>query len=264
MKKDKWVVFILMAVFMVLFSVNQSNAFERHENGWVYPMNRKPTISEWESWHSYTGHVGHDYMQGADSPVYAIAEGTIVDYNNSLGKYKNWYVQPDGSDRGGAVLVRHKTIDNVVFYAVYGHNYIVDSLRTKFDRDGFANVKAGDIIAITHVYLGKSGTPEDHIHFGIHPNDIDVSAPFRGLSEDGSDHGWVDPKDFLNDHAPYVNFSDTSQSVEANLRLVGSVAWYPPNVECLDAKYWFVVTETYCVPKDRSVCFDILGVCPAF
>lgn len=54
--------FIFSVGFFFLYSIN-AMAFEEHKNGWIYPMNRKPTDSEWNSWHSYSGHVGHVQTQ---------------------------------------------------------------------------------------------------------------------------------------------------------------------------------------------------------
>jgi murein DD-endopeptidase MepM/ murein hydrolase activator NlpD len=242
--------FLLIVISVIMFfHIEQCNAFKRHGNGWAYPMDRTPTSSEWNSWHSYTGHVGHDYIQNVNLPVRAVADGEIVDYDSSL----SFYGGPSSSDKGGAILLRHKTSDNIVFYAVYGHNYIKSGLSIG------SPVKAGDVIGYTHNFIGA-----EHIHFGIHPYAIDESAHFRGFSTDGSDHGWVDPKDFLDNNAPYVDFSNNSQMIEATVRKVGDAAWYPPNVDCFDAQKWFRVTSTTCYFADRTICFEIMGACPAF
>ncbi len=201
-------------------------AFEKHPNGWIYPMNRQPTNEEWNSWHSYATHVGHDYMQSAGKPVRAIADGWIEDWNNSLSYYGSKTGAP-----GGAVLLKHKAVDSSgkekIFYAVYGHDYIVPRLKHKGKK-----VSAGEIIAYTHKYY-YYGKRADHIHLGIRPDEMECCGmQFRGFSSDGSDHGWVDPKVFLNTHYPlnqgyfYVS--------EGNVH----IAWSPSNVPCNKARVW--------------------------
>jgi len=212
-------------------------AFEKHPNGWIYPMNRQPTNEEWNSWHSYATHVGHDYMQSAGKPVRAIADGWIEDWNNSLSYYGSKTGAP-----GGAVLLKHKAVDSSgkekIFYAVYGHDYIVPRLKHKGKK-----VSAGEIIAYTHKYY-YYGKRADHIHLGIRPDEMECCGmQFRGFSSDGSDHGWVDPKVFLNTHHPKRLFFEKEELQVASFPGAENIAWYPRDKECDEAERWFELKD---------------------
>ena len=250
--------FCMVLVMTVVMGVASSAvAFEKHPNGWIYPMNRQPTNEEWNSWHSYATHLGHDYMQSAGQPVRAIADGWVEDWNDSLSYYGSKTGAP-----GGAVLLKHKAIDSSgkkrVFYAVYGHNYIIPKLKHKGKK-----VSAGEIIAYTHKYY-YYGKRADHIHLGIRPDEVECCGKqFRGFSSDGSDHGWVNPKVFLKNNAPYVDPSDDSEPKELNARVVDQYAWYPPNVDCQDAEIWFEILSDRCILRDISICQKIQGTCSA-
>ncbi len=223
MKMKMFCVVLVTAVFNI---VSPTYALEKHPNGWIYPMNRQPTNEEWNSWHSYAGHVGHDYMQSAGQPVRAIADGWIEDWKDGLA----FYGSKSGA-LGSAVLLGHRAIDNsgkeIIFYTVYGH----DKILSKFKKKGKL-VRAGEVFATTHKYY-YYGTRADHIHLGIRPYEVECCGKqFRGFSSDGKDHGWVNPKTFLNAHYPlnqgyfYVSEGNTH------------IAWSPSNVPCKKAKIW--------------------------
>jgi len=247
----KKMVFCLVWLMGTIVMVSFAYASERHPNGWVYPMGRQPTSEEWNSWKSYAGHVGHDYSQSAGKPVKAVADGKVVDFSNSLSRYGSW-----AGARGSAVLLKHKTLEGVDAYMVYGHNRIKSGLK-KGD-----TVKAGEVIAYTHEYYGKNGKRQDHIHMGIHPGTEPVIGinRFRGVCTDSDNCGWVDPKDFLNTHHPdnylssnsnnYINYfatwqmcgakqCDVNNQVFSNGDIVG---WYPKG-NCMTAKYWFEIKK---------------------
>lgn len=57
--------------------------------------------------------------------------------------------------------------------------------------------------------------------------------------------------------------SNDSNSVELNVRVVNDMAWYPANVDCFDAELWFTITNDRCIIKDSSICYEVLGICPA-
>jgi len=222
---------LILVVLLTFLSFYHAWSLEKHSNGWIWPTGGKPSEKTLNTWHSYATHVGIDIPQKANKPVYAIADGKIADWNNNL----PYYGDRRGS-KGGAVLLEHIAIDKngkkVIFYAVYGHNYIVEKLKKKGKE-----VKAGDIIAYTHPYYDYSGDMKiraDHLHFGIRPDEMEGNGKqFRGFSSDGKDHGWVNPKTFLNTHYP-ANYLSYFYISEGNLHL----AWSPSNVPCDKARIW--------------------------
>ena len=254
----------LVSGLLVLGLVGNCYAFAEHPNGWVYPMDREPKNTEWNSWHSYSGHIGHDYKQSAGQPVRAIADGWIVDYGSQLSRYRKWTVQADGSDRGGAIALRHETEEGIPFHSVYGHHYIKQGLKV----GGF--VKAGDIIAYTHEYHTRGGARADHIHFGIHPYGIDEDYPFHGVCNASDDCEWVDPKDFLDEYHPKTIIPLTPQelcgeeSCDINYQTFSTgnkVGWYPKGY-CTNADHWFTLVksdDTYILGEEIS--WDEVCIC---
>lgn len=243
---------ILLAVCFVSLSFAVGPCFAsmvKHENGWVYPMDREPTEKEWKSWHSYSGHVGLDFMQSASISVRAIADGEIVDYSSSLSRYGSW-----AGTKGSAILVKHKTLEGRVFYAVYGHNNIKEDIGIGDD------VKAGDVIGYTHAYVGSDGTRQDHIHFGIHPDKKDTTLPFRGVCSSSDDCGWVNPADFLSENSPYIKpkpvqktYFCTYEPDDKQSPDHYEICWAPANVTCVNAEFW-MENEQSLADADSSIC----------
>lgn len=125
-----------------------------------------------------TQHVGMDIRQSFNSPVYAVAAGTIHRYYNT------------GDSRYYAVVVRHVTVTGKVFYAVYGH------CRLKAGYAVGRNVSAGEVFAYVNESINQ------HLHFGIKLND-DFSTGWGRLATDkNAEHaGWRPPRTWLSENA---------------------------------------------------------------
>ncbi len=193
---------LLVTIGIVILSLSSFGyAIETHPNGWIYPagIQSQGGYYGWKE-KNYFNHVGTDYKLSPGDPVYSLANGgEIVNYSNAL----NYYGTACGGT-GGAILVRYETMEHIIFYAVYGHCYIKEGLKIG------SKVNARDVIGYIHDYYGKDkngicNTAMHHLHFGIHPNTIDLSAPFRGVGTATDDFGWVNPTAFLKEHFPLSN-----------------------------------------------------------
>jgi len=183
-------------------------------NGWISPVDYRSTET-CTLFKQYTGHVGADLCRNIGTSVRAIADGCVEDYDTSL----SYYGGISKEDRGGAVLLRHQTSSGRIFYAVYGHNTPNASYLNERRCDGGSKtVKAGDVIAWVHEYVGGS----DHLHFGIRPDAVDPEFVFRGKGCSNADNcGWVDPFTFLMENEPL----DTSETL--TMRCAFGYCWQP-------------------------------------
>ncbi|MEE4356651.1 MAG: M23 family metallopeptidase, partial [Desulfococcaceae bacterium] len=238
----------LALVTICLFFSNVALAIS-HQNEWCYPAVSTGTSADF---HGYKAcikynkkgecilkgyHVGIDFNNNQGDPVYAIAHGEIIDYDSNLSFYGSWC--PSIDYEGAAILVKHmaKGHDGFSrpFYAVYGHNTINSKLKPG------DIVEKGEIIGTTHYFwgptnlceVGKDGRRDwSHLHFGIRPDEIDSSAPFRGVSSSlKTDNGWTDPIPFLDDNYPGFWENISCEKLKDK---------YPKQMEgksCLDAEY---------------------------
>ncbi|KKP83211.1 MAG: hypothetical protein UR83_C0038G0014 [Candidatus Moranbacteria bacterium GW2011_GWF2_35_54] len=204
-------------------------------NGFCWPTEGSAKLLGWHGENeSYPGgvHLAQDIRANEGDDVYAIADGTVLHNSMSIGGY-------GGVGRnGGGLIIKHKLSSGEEFVALYAHLKNISAGTT---------VEKGNKIAEIGPYLG--GTV--HLHFGIRFPFNDDNNRWAGYGY-GSDNGFTQPIAFIQNNAPYVDFSDSSKTVEATVRKVGDAAWYPPNVDCLDAQVWFRVTQTTCYSASRS------------
>lgn len=267
----KMVGMMIFCLVILEILVNFANALDKTSTGFYYPIGEEDFNTEDGWWLSKDPdyfrnyyHIGVDMMTETNDPskessqVYAISDGVVIKKHQSS---DSW-----GSTNGVAnygVFVKHKASDGSEFVALYGHiqpyNDVVEN----------KPVKAGQKIGYTGYYLYDNW---QHLHFGIHPGS---SVPYSNSSAGigwgrmtvanwPNQNGFTNPITFIQNSAPFVDFSDTSKTIEATVRIVGDAAWYPPNVDCFDAQKWFRVTGSTRNYADRLICFEIIGACPAF
>jgi hypothetical protein len=130
-------------------------------------------------------HLAQDFKRAIGEPVFAIADGEVVQSRTDVGGYG-----PGGSS-GGALLARFRIIDGSYFMALYGH---LENPHTT------GPVKAGEILGYCNNYIPP------HLHFGIHPGyDFPVGQnPWQGYTRDlNNTYGWTDPIQYLLTYSPY-------------------------------------------------------------
>lgn len=104
-------------------------------------------------------HKGLDFNPGAGSPIYAIADGVVVESYNDRWGFGRW------------VVIRHD-VNGLQFDSVYAH----------MQRDS-VTLNIGDKVAVTD-YVGRVGSTGTstgaHLHLEIHVNGVQVD-PFAWL-----------------------------------------------------------------------------------
>ncbi len=195
---------ILIVIFSILFMIgNVQGLYEL--NGWTLP-------TESGDHNKYVGfgahykpggvpsiHLGQDFEGDTRNPVYALADGEVIESRADVSGYGPW------GTKGGALIALFTTSEGLQFKALYGH---INNPHSK------GIIKAGDILG----YINGYDPP--HLHFGIHPGINYPSNPWRGFvteaeyAKNGDTYGWVDPIEFLEMHGPIAS---TSQKVTLTL-----------------------------------------------
>ena len=140
-------------------------------------------------------HVGQDLLIPQNTPVNAIADGTVIDQSMTLSSYGG-----TSGQKGGAMLVRHTAADGRLFYAVYGH------IKPLTDGGTLPAVNSQVFKGKPFVRVGPYVGGREHLHLGIHPGAPEATPyQFRGRTvRDDSNpnatdlHGWIDPMPVLN------------------------------------------------------------------
>jgi hypothetical protein len=203
-----------IAAFAVVLLVSQSAvawAIDPGLNGWYWPLGHDHTSSggSWlgyRTWYadSPAWHVAFDDIGRWKDPVYAAADGVVLEARSDVGGYG------PGAGKGGAVVVSYRTADGTDFKALYGH---VESLLVAQGQ----NVIAGQVIAYLNNYSPA------HVHFGINlgaaypaPSAEQTATNYVGIwmghSHESTStstgvrvpitYGWTDPMRFLASHTP--------------------------------------------------------------
>jgi hypothetical protein len=175
-------------------------------NGWYWPLGHDHTSLGYRTWYSDSPawHVAFDDIGHWRDPVYAAADGVVLEARSDVGGYG------PKATKGGAVVVSYRTADGTDFKALYGH---VESIRVAQGQ----NVKAGQVIAYLNNY------DPAHVHLGVNlgtaypaPSAEQTSTNYVGiwmghshestLSATGVrvpiTYGWTDPVRFLASHTP--------------------------------------------------------------
>ncbi len=264
MRSNKYLAGLLLTGLILINIPVSSLAKEKTSTGFYWPIgenNFDSGVGWWLSkppnYFSNYYHIGVDIMSQEDHPVYAISSGIVV------ARSENGWTK--GGSKNIALLIKHYFMgedgEKKAFVVLYGH---IKASSTNLRKDN--TVYPGELI-------GKVGYWSDgnHLHFGIHPgSSIPNSDVSQGvgwgrmtINHWPDTNGFVDPINFLETHAPYLNLSDDSCPVEFNVKAVDNYAWYPPNVDCFDAVYWFEILSDRCVQRSRDICFELQGTCPA-
>jgi len=141
-------------------------------------------------------HLGQDFKAEIGSPVYAIADGTLIEQRTDVSSYGP-YEGP-----GGVIKILHTDSNGRQFLALYGH---VNNFKLPYACG--APVRSGQVIGYIAPYSHKDGTSIPHLHFGI--NLVPSSVAWQGH---GTSLGsWVDPMNFLKSYSPR-NSNPTQQT----------------------------------------------------
>jgi murein DD-endopeptidase MepM/ murein hydrolase activator NlpD len=189
---------ILVAIMVIALPLLTVVPVSASSNTFTWPIGSSDTggyrwfgyiASDW----NYQYHLGQDFKASVGTPVYAIADGYVIDARMDVSKYGG-YNKP-----GGGIKIRHKTSSGREFTALYAH---VNNIRVPLYSCG-TRVRQGQIIAYVAPYISDSqGNSIPHLHFGINlANPYSVGWEGYGYSL-GS---WTDPMVFLRVNSPYPN-----------------------------------------------------------
>ena len=111
-------------------------------------------------------HLGVDFWLPVQTPVHALFDGKIVTAVNDAGD----------KEYGGLIILKH-TIDDLVFYTLYGHLTVASATDKKVgDR-----IKKGDFIGHLGNYP-ENGNWAPHLHFQIMLSMLDYAIDFPGVA----------------------------------------------------------------------------------
>jgi hypothetical protein len=156
-------------------------------------------------------HLGSDFVSPLDSPVYALAAGTVV------AKQSGWGSGTVGVDNI-AVLIQHTLSDGSKFVAVYGH---VHSSLNVGD-----TVLAGAAIATIGAWPTMA-----HLHLGIIPGTT-IPQSYLGSIPNAywpSTNGFTDPIQWLSTRSPATA---TSARLTVSVSGGGKVTSLQPGISC--------------------------------
>jgi hypothetical protein len=169
---------------------------------------------------NHSWHMAQDMPASVGHPVYAIADGVVLESKPASGY-------------GGVLVVLHKTATGAQFKAVYGH-----IRRGAFPKG--SKVRAGQVIGRVNGV--------GHLHFGIHPGRAypPDRNPYRGHTYDSSKtYGWVNPISYLKTNPrvkvtpplPVVATVETVLPPRVLGTAAGAVFWTVETTEGVAARY---------------------------
>lgn len=182
-------VVIVAALTMILSGVIvNAQTLEQTPTGFYYPTGTSELgdYAEWLEEPPPNGtyfpgfyHIGWDIATDLWDPVYAIADGEVLDVSPN-----------DWGDGNEGLLIFHTLQDGTEFVAVYGH--------VRSDLGTGDEVKAGEEIAIIGPWSPV------HLHFGVHPGGLMPPAPYGALPglPESPYNGWVDPIAWIVQNTP--------------------------------------------------------------
>lgn len=135
---------------------------------------------QWVSGWGY--HVGQDICHNAGTPVYAVADGTVM-FSAQTSASARW---------GNLIMIQHSNAEGPTLVSVYGH------LGANRQVSVGQRVSRGQLIGfIGPDYSAENGNWGAHIHFGIHPGAYGAGlgqypAWAKGY-ENSFPNGWIDP-----------------------------------------------------------------------
>jgi hypothetical protein len=202
-------------------------------------------------------HLAQDIDANEGDAVYAIADGEVLHARNDVGGYgglKNCSPTHTDSIPGAGVIIRHKTVDNQEFIALYAHLKNVQVGTTVV-----AGQKIGEIRNYT-----ACGSRMDHLHFGIRFPNNDDSNRWDGYELGGNYYHFVDPINFLNTHSPRIITWREIKEYAPGWAIPTTIHWWPGDVPCEDAEKWCYYGV--CEGNSKSACSlaynDLIAIKP--
>jgi hypothetical protein len=182
-------------------------------------------------------HLGEDASASAGTEVYAVGNGKIMRARIQTGY-------------GGIYIIEHSLPNGEKFCSLYAHLNFASFTKSEGDEVG-----AGK-------YLGKIGTTSqnggwsEHLHFGIYKGEY-PNEPDEYICGDWIFSGYNACQSVLNNWCKPTSFIKSFQSP---YRLVGNVAWYPPNKSCICAEKWIYYNCGYpnggMSVSNNQICYD--------
>lgn len=182
-------------------------------------------------------HLGEDAEASATAKVYAVGNGQVKHARNHPASY-------DGSGNlirnyGGVYIIEHTLSSGEKVCSLYAHlNF---ETFTKQEGD---DVKKGE-------YIGQVGNSDqnggwsEHLHLGIRKGAY-PSDPSAHVCNDWIFSGYTSCKDVVDNWYSPVEFINTHGGIPTlPYRVVGNVAWYPPDSSCFYAKRWIYFTQGF-------------------
>jgi hypothetical protein len=186
--------FMILGFFGYTTSLCADNLLQT-STGFYYPVNQKHSDSRYLGFGSSNRnygnkcHLANDYSVDEGTKVHAVANGTIVKVDSSVGSYGG----DTPSRSGGAIVIKHFTSEGKVFYALYGH---LKNFKVSKDDVVVGGEYIGDVRSY---YSGTTSLP--HLHFGINSNTPSYTG-YTPTSNCINYLGFVNPENFLKSNSP--------------------------------------------------------------
>ena len=233
MKKS---IFICVVLLCCSNTVMAGCSGDKMLKGWCWPtgtdnIGNYLNFGEQNSNYHNRHHLAQDIDANEGDAVYAIADGEVLHVRDNISGYgglKNCSPTHTDNIPGAGIIIKHRTIDNQEFIALYAH--------LKNVQVG-ATVVVGQKIGEVRNYTA-CGSRMDHLHFGIRFPNNDDSNRWAGYELGGNYYNFINPINFLNAHYP-LNLS-VGYRIISNTTWYNSVsiAWAPANVPCDKASVW--------------------------
>lgn len=194
MKNFHFIFVIILCIPTVLMAY-ETNKLIQTTSGFYYPGNTKhensPYLGFGDPNKNYGNkcHLANDYYMKIGSHVYSVGDGIVEKAELNVGNFGGDTPARDG----GAIVIKHTTSENKVFYALYGHLKNLQVFKGDF-------VVGGQYIGDVRSYLSKN-TELPHLHFGINTN-IPTYSGYTPTSSCKEHQGYVDPEPFLTNNSP--------------------------------------------------------------
>ena len=206
---------MLIVIFSILFMIGNVQGLNEL-NGWILPTgsgDHNKYVGFGTHYKPGGIHLGQDFEGDTKDPVYALADGEVIESRTNVGGYGP--VINNKATPGGALIALFTTSDGSQFMALYGH---INNPHPK------GIIEAGDVLGYMNEY------DPSHLHFGIHPGKGYPSDnnPWRGFITEAEyaktkdTYGWVDPVEFLERHGPITSSSDVANNAPVAETLVGT------------------------------------------
>lgn len=161
----------------------------RIDRGFLKKCNYRNERGKWENWGL---HLGEDYNEQPNTPVFAIGKGRVIYSKLHPGNHskRNW---------GNIIIIAHKNpVDKNVFFSLYGH--LNERLVERGDKVKFGQ-KIGTIAPKNSKENGWWG--ETHLHFAIYKGlwrDSVLPGYYRENQKRTKISDWAKPNRFIREY----------------------------------------------------------------